>query len=117
MSEQVVTLPWPSKGLSPNARLHWAALSKAKKSYRLACFALTREAKLQAPANGPIRIDMEFHRPTRRSYDSDNLISSMKSGLDGVADAMGVNDKRFVIYPPVIAETVGGFVRVKVSAA
>jgi crossover junction endodeoxyribonuclease RusA len=29
-----VTLPWPHRSLSPNARVHWAALSRAKRAYR-----------------------------------------------------------------------------------
>lgn len=116
MPEQVVTIPWPLKGLSPNARMHWAALARVKKEYRAACYVLAKQARMQAPSAGLIRIDLEFHQPSRRDYDRDNLIASMKAGLDGLADAMGVDDKRFVIYPPVIAETVGGFVKVKVSA-
>ena len=29
-----LTLPWPPKELSPNARQHWTKLAKAKKAYR-----------------------------------------------------------------------------------
>ena len=32
-----LTLPWPPKELSPNARQHWSKLAKAKKAYRDAC--------------------------------------------------------------------------------
>ena len=34
LSEAAITLPWPHKGLSPNARLHWAAKAKLVKAAR-----------------------------------------------------------------------------------
>jgi len=48
----------------------------------------------------------------------DNLIASMKSGLDGVADALGFNDARFVIHAQImpLAVNVGG-VLIVLSAA
>ncbi|MFZ5565996.1 MAG: hypothetical protein ACOY95_03235 [Pseudomonadota bacterium] len=112
---QEVTLPWPAKELSPNARVHWAVLARAKKSYRVACFALARQARITQPGLGNIRIEMTFYPPTRRARDDDNLIASMKAGLDGLADAMGVNDKRFKIKPPKVSEQLGGMVKVQIS--
>lgn len=112
---QEVTLPWPAKELSPNARVHWATLARAKKTYRVACFALARQAGLFDPGGGNIRVEMTFYPPTRHARDDDNLIASMKSGLDGVADAMGVNDKRFKIKPPKVSEQLGGMVKVSIS--
>lgn len=108
-----VTLPWPMKELSPNARVHWARLAKAKKSYRSACFWLAKEAKLQAPAEGVIRIEMAFYPPCRRTRDEDNLLASMKSGLDGLADALAVNDSRFKVEWT-IEEKLGGMVKVRI---
>lgn len=113
---QEVTFPWPTKELSPNARVHWAVLAKAKKAYRLACFALAKQAKVIAPGMGDIRVEMTFYPPSRRDRDGDNLIASMKSGLDGLADAMGVNDKRFKIKPPVVSDHLGGMVKVQISS-
>lgn len=112
---QEVTFPWPSKELSPNARVHWAVLAKAKKAYRIACFALAKQAKVTEPGTGFIRIEMTFYPPTRRDRDDDNLVASMKAGLDGLADAMGVNDKRFKIKPPRMSEQLGGMVKVQIS--
>ncbi len=37
---------------------------------------------------------MLFHAPDRRRRDLDNLLSSCKSYLDGVALAYGINDSR-----------------------
>lgn len=111
----MVTLPWPPKELSPNTRTHWAKLAKAKKAYRATCFWLAKEAKLQAPPSGAVRVELTFYPPCRRARDKDNLIAMMKAGLDGLADAMQVNDTRF---DPVIniADEIGGMVRVRVHA-
>jgi crossover junction endodeoxyribonuclease RusA len=58
---------------------------------------LTLEAKLKAPeGDGKIEIEVTFYPPDRRPRDADNMVAAIKSGLDGVADALNVNDKRFL---------------------
>jgi crossover junction endodeoxyribonuclease RusA len=92
-----VKLPWPPKELSPNSNLHWSKKSKKKKEYRTACWALALEAKLQAPqGDEKIEIEITFYPPDRRPRDADNMVAAIKSGLDGVADALKINDKRFL---------------------
>lgn len=109
-----VSLPWPPKELSPNARVHWAKLAKAKKQYRQVAFWLAKEAKLQAPAKELIRVDLTFFAPTKHARDRDNLLASMKAGLDGLADALGIDDQCF--DPKVhIAEQTGCTVQVRLS--
>lgn len=101
-----IRLPWPKPALSPNARLHWSQASKAKKAYRHSCWGEAALVLCAAAADHAriiqwtdqgrtLMVDLEFTPPDRRSYDEDNLIARMKSGLDGVADALGVNDKLF----------------------
>jgi len=109
-----VTLPWPPSGLSPNARVHWTKKAKAAKSYKAACWVLTKEAKLVAPAEGPIDLDIEFVPPDRRHRDLDNMLASIKHGLDGVALALGVNDRRFRLRLSV-SEDIGGMVKIVVD--
>jgi crossover junction endodeoxyribonuclease RusA len=111
-----VTLPWPPSVLSPNARVHWTKKSKAAKSYKTACWALTKEARLVAPANGPIDLDIEFVPPDRRHRDLDNMLASIKHGLDGVALALGVNDRRFRLRLSV-SEGIGGMVKISLDTA
>lgn len=113
------TLPWPQSKLSPNARVHWSTLAKAKKEYRSACWltALDQQRgwRPELP-EGPLLVELEFVPPQRRSYDRDNLISRMKAGLDGLCDALKVDDKRFTtLTARVNAEQIGGFVRVRIS--
>ena len=89
-----VELPWPAKELSPNARHHWAAAAKAKKAYRAKCRLLGEAQALWQvkDAPGPITVGVTFFAPDNRPRDLDNMLASMKSGLDGLADAMGVDD-------------------------
>lgn len=113
------TLPWPQSKLSPNARVHWSTLAKAKKEYRSACWltALDQQRgwRPELP-EGPLLVELEFVPPQRRSYDRDNLISRMKAGLDGLCDALKVDDKKFTtLTARVNAEQIGGFVRVRIS--
>jgi len=111
-----VTLPWHPKGLSPNARLHWAAKAKQAKAYRLACFALCIEAKLTKPeTEGRLHLWIDFYPPDRRHRDDDNMIAAFKAGRDGIADALGIDDKRFVCHP-YVKDQVGGMVKVRVTA-
>jgi crossover junction endodeoxyribonuclease RusA len=108
-------LPWPPKVLSPNARAHWATKSRAAKAYRAACFLLCRQAALAVPA-GRALLSLEFIPPDRRRRDDDNCIAAFKSGRDGVAEALGIDDSRFVTQLQISAETIkGGAVRVRIS--
>lgn len=112
-----LTLPWPPRELSPNARLHWSKVAAAKRKYRAACWALTLEAGAHFVPKLPdskFRVHLLFIAPDRRSYDLDGLLSRAKSGLDGIADALKVNDKRF--RPSIdISDDVGGMVKVRIE--
>lgn len=92
-----VTLSWPDSRLSPNARLHWRNRAKVAKTAKSAAYYLARAAGAEAPASGPIPLLITFYPPDNRARDMDNAIASMKSALDGLAEAMKVNDRRFVL--------------------
>lgn len=87
-------LPWPPRNLSPNARLHWSVVSREKARYRATCRLLTLQ---QAPRGlelpGALHMHLYFTRDSRRSYDRDNLVARMKAGIDGVCDALKINDR------------------------
>jgi len=92
-----VVLPWPPKELSPNSSLHWSKKAKKKKEYRTACWALALEAGLKAPeSDGKIELEITFCPPDKRHRDADNMVAAIKSGLDGLADALRVNDRLFL---------------------
>ena len=110
-----VVLPWPSKVLSPNARVHWAVKSKATKSYRHACHMLAVQAGLTSiPWDGDVHLWVDFYPPDRRARDQDNMLSSCKGLFDGLADALKVNDKRFRLHP-YVREEIGGMVKVTIT--
>lgn len=100
-------IPFPPKHLSPNARVHFMALAKAKKGYRSECGWLAKAANIPAPV-GRVRVRLEFYPRTRAAYDQDNAIASIKAGIDGIADALGVDDSLFDLEPIFHSEPVKG---------
>ena len=118
MSEQkIITLPWPPSQLSPNTRQHWAVLAKAKKQYRAACANVARAHGL-APVTdaGALHLSLVFTPPTRRAIDLDNLLARMTSGLDGLADVLGVDDSRWSMeISKADSPQRGGFVEVTIT--
>lgn len=104
----VVTVSGPDPALSPNARVHWAKLRKVKAAARAEAKVLTQAAMIDTRTPPPwayadlwnaITIKRTFYRPTKRVADVDNLEASTKSMADGLADALGVNDRIFVWLP------------------
>ena len=115
-----VVLGWPPSDLSPNKRLHWAKLASAKKQYRQKCNSVAKEQLKKfkkVTENIPERLvlEMTFIPPDKRSYDRDNLVARMKSGIDGLADALKINDKRFnTVISTMDQDYLGGFVRIRI---
>lgn len=89
-----LNLPWPPKELSPNNRTHYQRKAKAKAKQRSDCYLLAKQVKVNFPA-GNIPITIIFHPPNKIKRDLDNLLSSCKGMLDGVADSWGIDDTRF----------------------
>jgi crossover junction endodeoxyribonuclease RusA len=92
----IVCFPWPDKGLSPNARLHRMAKAKLVREARLRAFYVAKAA-MPFGINWPetCHLDITFHPPDRRRRDLDNMLASAKSCVDGLADAMKVDDYGF----------------------
>jgi len=110
-------LPWPPTQLSPNARLHWALTYRAKAKYRDSCWGMVRaQTSATLREKTEYMLELRFVPPDRRSYDRDNLIARMKAGLDGLADALMIDDKQFTrLTASVSADSVGGFVEVRIT--
>lgn len=112
----MIELPWPPKELNPNARMHWARLSKIKAKYRADCHLLCKASGVTVP-DGKVRLVLEFVPPDRRHRDDDNMLASFKAGRDGLADALGINDNKFATQFSVSDETTkGGAVRVRLES-
>ena len=92
-----ISLPFPPKELSPNACLHWAAKAKVKKAYREECFYEAKLQKVKPMRNELLKVHIVFFPPDKRKRDWDNMLAAAKSGLDGLADAIKVDDSQWQI--------------------
>ena len=92
-----VTLPWPDKRMSPNARVHRMAVAQIRKKYRADCAWLAKAAQMNFAhlAQTGLHLRITFNPPDRRARDLDNMLASIKSGLDGIADVIGVDDSKW----------------------
>lgn len=115
---QVVSYPWPPRELSPNARVHWAKKARIVKQYREVCRLLSKHVRhIYRPEDRPSLI-IVFDPPDNRRRDTDNMIASVKSLIDGIADAIGRDDSIFTIrYRKNAIHTKGGSVEVVFGVA
>lgn len=113
-----VTLPWPPSALSPNARIHWAAKHRHRKAYREACYwqAMADGVRPNQQYRPPLSVAIEFVPPDRRARDLDNMLAAAKSGLDGLADAIGVDDRHWSLVLSV-SDQIGGMLKVRITEA
>lgn len=109
-----ITLPWPPKELSPNARQHHMAFYRAKKAYKAACMWTAKEQGATRIEADKVHVHMVFFKPTKRAMDLDNMLGRMKSGLDGLSELLGVDDSKWSLSIE-FAKEVGGMVKVTVT--
>lgn len=77
-----------------------------------------KEAGVRPIQPRPVLISLDFFPPDNRRRDLDGMISSMKAALDGVADALGIDDNLFRIAAKKSQDTFpGGAVIVEISEA
>ena len=96
MNVRTFGLPFPAKVLWPNGRpAHWAAKARAVKSHRKAAWVTALAAGLRASDAPGFSIAVTVHPKTRNPIDRDNCVAALKSYLDGIADALGVDDRTF----------------------
>lgn len=112
----VVVLPWPPTGLNPNARLHHMALAKTKKAYKEACMWQAKADGVKPMTADALHLTITFVPPDRRHRDLDNMLSSIKAGLDGLRDVLGVDDSKWSLTIQK-ADAIGGMVKVEVAHA
>lgn len=98
-----VDLPWPDKILWPNgsegnrhAKARHAKNNR-KWGYGAALFAMQQQGKFDDIGNtDAIPIKLIIHaKPSGPLPDADNAVAAAKHLLDGIADALKVNDRRF----------------------
>ena len=90
-------VPWPPSILSGHAKGNnqWAKIKHTKQHREWAMLA-AMAARAEAPdGDDDIAISFTFVPPDRRG-DRTNFAARLKPAIDGIADAMGVNDRRFL---------------------
>ena len=112
-----VILPWPTADLSPNSRGHWAVKARAKKAYRMLCAWEAQSQGIGLIYAERLHVKITFVPPNRRARDLDNLLASIKSGLDGLCDVVGVDDSKWALEISKANDRIGGFVEIVVTAA
>lgn len=95
MRMATVFLPWPDKKLSPNARHHWSVVARAKKAAKRTAYYTALEAGLGKIDAERISVLVSFYPPDRRPRDTDNMVSSLKAGFDGLSQAIGIDDSKW----------------------
>lgn len=109
-------LPWPARVLHPNARCHWSVRAKAAKQARESAAWATKAAwKGVKPSEGVLTLQIAFCPPDARRRDLDGCLSSLKPALDGIADALGVDDCRFRLVLDMAEPRKAGAVIVRIA--
>lgn len=100
-----IRLSWPPRALWQNHRTHWSAEARAKRTARREAWALALPAKgIKRPY-----LRFAFHPPDKRSRDLQNMPATQKAAIDGIADALGIDDKHFLIsWPLAFGDVVAG---------
>lgn len=114
----IIKLPFPAKELMPNQKngKHWGATHAIKTSQRDTAFYLTMDqtgGRDFFKGSDNIPISLLYLMPDNRHRDCDNMLAASKAMLDGVAQALGIDDKRFkpVLIDWVLGEkNVGGLI-------
>lgn len=91
----MIELPWPPEELSGHLNKHWRVVQPIKKRHREWARLAALAAAPVIPATGDIRVSATFYPPDRRT-DRVNMPNRLKPYWDGIADALKVNDRRFL---------------------
>lgn len=117
-----ITLPWPDMSLMPNRKngRHWGNTQAAKVRARQDGYFAVKSARtkpLELPERIPLSV--EFISPDRRARDIDNLLACIKPQIDGIAQALGVDDSRFrpITLDSSQDKNKRGYVRIQIGEA
>ena len=93
-----IELDFPPAELFPNRAkgTHWGKLYKLRSDYRENSTWLAKhQIKNWKHGGGNIKLTITFEMPDKRKRDADNCLAAAKGALDGLADALFVNDQLF----------------------
>lgn len=91
----MIELPFPSSKLSGHTNAHHWVTRPIINKHREKAKEVTETVAPIIPAEGDVRIHIVFYPPDNRG-DRVNYPNRMKPYIDGIADGLGINDKRFL---------------------
>lgn len=92
---ELVDLPFPHKILWPNGRGHHMLRHRQFQKHKEWAYHAALAAGLRSLSPARVRWSATFYPKTRHEIDDDNARASLKAYQDGIAAALGVNDKVF----------------------
>jgi crossover junction endodeoxyribonuclease RusA len=95
MGGVLIELPFPPAVLSGHNTGHWRSKSCIIAEHREWAKRATLATGAHAEGDGDIRVSVTFYPPDRRG-DRVNYPNRLKPYWDGIADALKVNDRRFL---------------------
>lgn len=98
-----ISLPWPSRDLSPNNNINHFRKAAARRNYKNTCMWECKAQKIQPIKAERLKATFVFHPPVTRRHDKDNLIARMKAGIDGVSQIVEIDDHFWDYGEPVLA--------------
>ena len=95
MTLPTILLPWPPSSLSGHNTGHWRAKADVVRKHREWARNAVMAANVHVDGEGDIQIKVRFVPPDNRG-DRTNFPNRIKPVFDGIADALKVNDRRFL---------------------
>ena len=90
-----IFLPWPDVTLKPNgSHRHWSVKAGAKKNARRFAKFMVMENHKPIAYTGELGAHFTIYPPDRRFRDMDNIKAMLKPYMDGVFDALGMDDRQ-----------------------
>lgn len=97
----IVTIPGTiDRRLSPNGRSHWRTVHTLKQEREYAAYYATFTATIETRVEFTPPLVLHFlvaWEKGRKRMDDDNIKASLKSIIDGIADALGIDDKHITL--------------------
>ena len=95
-----IRVPWtPPAGLGVNAHKHWRVKHGPEQEGKQAAFLAARSTLARTPwqcPDMPVLVAVIHWEKRSRKKDADNALGAVKWLVDGICEAIGIDDRRFV---------------------
>ena len=111
----MINLPWPPRSLSPNSRKDRRSATGDRQAYKLVCADAAKKGGYADLKFMHMHLRITFYPPDNRRRDLDNMLGSIKYGLDAIATVTGVDDYFWELTIRRGPATKGGLVSVEIG--